>query len=1021
MAGSTQMVSGLSSGIDWATMIDQLIAVDRNSVVLQENKVAAFEEKKAAWQSLNTNLSQLESAIAKLTDPDNFNLFIASLASNSSTDAADILSVSVDDDASVGTFDIIVNQTAANEKLSSTNFSSTSDALGLSGEFILGGQRVEVETTDSLNDLVSKINQANSGDAPSQVSASILTAGQDNYRIVLTSGQSGTEGIDIRDASATNVLQSLGFIDSGTEVANSTVSGALSATFTSADSSVSALLGLDGALSGTTVQIGAHSNLTLDLSQSLTQIRDSINTQAGQNVASIVSEEDDEGTTVYRLKLIGTSFSDDNNVLQVLGLLTGTHGTVAEVQQTGALSQTSAAGGGVITAATTFAQINTGSDAGNVADGDTISIVGTDHDGNAVSGSFTITAAGTSTIGDLLTQIETLYGGGVTASVDAEGKITVTDDVSGVSQLTVSLAANNEGGGTLDLGETTVATSGRTMQIQAGRDASISIDGLTVTSESNTITDVVSGVTLNLLKADSGTTVTIDVQRDGDTLGSLVNGFSGAYNTVIDWINTQMTYNSETQKPGGPLFGDSTLSSIRQGVMNLVTDTVDGASSSLNTLKSIGLELTDKGQMTFDSSTFSSALNTQFDNVVALFAARGWGSTGTLSYVDYGDNSDAGVYSVNITQAAQQASVTGSANLDDVDGLDGDETLTITDKLTGQVASIALTAGMDSDAVAAAINSELNRVYTQVLTEASGHQTTTASGGPAFISALTTLDSIDTGGDNNDLSNGDSITFSGTSRSGRAISGSFIIEDVTTDTMGGLLDAIEEAYDSKVSATIDSNGSIVLTDKQGGTSQLSISLGYSGDGSLSFDTVDETISGRHAIGVSASVDGSGNLTLTHANYGDSYGFSVAQSSNHLGFADQELLGTDVAGTINGQAATGKGQLLSGDEGSAGVDGLTLKYSGTTTGAVGSMTFRLGFAGEMERLLAAYTDPYTGYIDAKNDGFEDSISSLNDNIERMDARLDLKREMMITQFIAMEKMLGQLQNQQSWLSAQLGSM
>ena len=121
-------------------------------------------------------------------------------------------------------------------------------------------------------------------------------------------------------------------------------------------------------------------------------------------------------------------------------------------------SMANIANGSPITAATKWDAI-TGA---NVKNGTTIDISGVDHDGTSVGPSiFTIADAATGTVQDLLDQIETTFGAGeVTASIDAAGKIKITDKTTGISSLSVSLTVHNPAGppaGYLNLGMTAVS------------------------------------------------------------------------------------------------------------------------------------------------------------------------------------------------------------------------------------------------------------------------------------------------------------------------------------------------------------------------------------------------------------------------------------------------------------------------------------------------------------------------------------------------------------------------------------
>ncbi len=100
-------------------------------------------------------------------------------------------------------------------------------------------------------------------------------------------------------------------------------------------------------------------------------------------------------------------------------------------------SKVNTAGGSAITAATVWNKI-TGA---NVQDGTTIVITGKKHDGTAVAGTYTINNAVTGTVQELLDKIGTTLGG--TASITADGRIEVTDNTTGASQLAMTLTTTN--------------------------------------------------------------------------------------------------------------------------------------------------------------------------------------------------------------------------------------------------------------------------------------------------------------------------------------------------------------------------------------------------------------------------------------------------------------------------------------------------------------------------------------------------------------------------------------------------
>jgi flagellar hook-associated protein 2 len=1022
MASGAVSFSGLSSGVDWKSMIDQLIQLDHKRVELVSTRQSEQQSKLKAWQDFNTKLLALKSAADGLRAAGAFNLYRTSVNSSSATDADDILTVSAGDEAVPGTYSFEILQTATAQKLSSRSLASQSEALGGSyaGGILVNGRLVTVDADDTLTDVRDKINALNSGANASKVAASIVSYSPSDYRLILSGETEGADGIGLQQVGGENVLQSFGFTTSANTIKRATSDGAESDRFSSSSTSVASLLGLSSAPSGN-VTIGGQA-VTIDLSRSLTQIAADIDGLSG--VAAEVVSETKDGVTTYRIDVSGTtSFLDENNVLQSLGILRGTYGSAQEVLTSDTAN--TLVGGGPVTAASMWAQIDTGGGANTVANGDTITIRGTKHDGTAVSASYTINDRTGDTVQGLLDAIESTFGD-VTASVTADGKIQVTDNVSGGSGLAATLISNNEGGGDLDMGTLSFMQRGYTMEIRAGQDARFKVDGNYLTRSSNTVTDAISGVTLNLLKAEAGTTVTVNVSRDTDGLTSQIKGFVDKYNDVMGFIATQQSYDAKNQKPGGVLFGDGTLSSVKSDIINNVVTGVWGVSSQFSILGMVGINLDNQGRLTVKEDTLQGYLRTNFDDMRRLFGPSGTTSAGGLAYVTYGRDTKPGTYAVNITQAATRGTVAGATDLSS--GLSGDDTLTIT--VGTATARVSLTAGMTLDEIVSAINGELDSSWAESLV---GSRALYADAGMgASITDLTTWGELyDDTGASAGLQNGDAIRFSGTDRSGRSVSGSYTIGDVNTDTVRGLLSAIEGAYNHGVIASIDASGRITVTDKTTGTSNLSVTItgpvGRNLDlGNIDVDPTgsDGSREGRYGMALTASASDDGtHLVLSHNEYGSERTFTVSQANGLVlgGGLDNTYAGLDVAGTINGEAAIGKGQRLAGSDGQASVDGLVVRYTGTSTGEVGSVTLTLGVAEAFYRSLFQITDSFEGYVTSKQTSIQSSIDRMGTQIESMEAQLERRRAQLTNQFVAMETLLSKLQNRSAWLAQQIESL
>lgn len=162
-------------------------------------------------------------------------------------------------------------------------------------------------------------------------------------------------------------------------------------------------------------------------------------------------------------------------------------------------------------------------------------------------------------------------------------------------------------------------------QSWAARDASLVINGLTITKSSNTINDVITGVTMSLKKDSAGSTLTLDVSTDMDAIKAKINSFVMTYNSLVATIKDLR--GSATGK--GLLRSDSTVSLIHAGVRGLTAITYGGLS-----LVDLGVSTDKLGVMSFDSAKFDGKLSSDSNSVTSMLNKMANGLETTLdSYV----------------------------------------------------------------------------------------------------------------------------------------------------------------------------------------------------------------------------------------------------------------------------------------------------------------------------------------------------------------------------------------------------
>ena len=181
-----------------------------------------------------------------------------------------------------------------------------------------------------------------------------------------------------------------------------------------------------------------------------------------------------------------------------------------------------------------------------------------------------------------------------------------------------------------------------TTSTQDAQLAQLIVDGINVTSNSNTVTGVIAGVTLNLnaiSATDPGqptgyTPTKLDIVADPGTLKEKISAFVSSYNQVMEWIkegyaeeetttDTSDTTDTDTEEDllSDYLRGDATVNTIKRGLQSVLTDTVQG-SGSLKLLSQIGISTTKDGTLLVNNTKLDAALDKGLDGMTKLLAGE---------------------------------------------------------------------------------------------------------------------------------------------------------------------------------------------------------------------------------------------------------------------------------------------------------------------------------------------------------------------------------------------------------------
>ncbi len=196
---------------------------------------------------------------------------------------------------------------------------------------------------------------------------------------------------------------------------------------------------------------------------------------------------------------------------------------------------------------------------------------------------------------------------GVTASA--------VTDANGVR---VALVSNNSGSASDFSIQPTPGTSSSSLFTRAstGANASLTVDGVPISSATNTVTGAINGVTLSLNGQAPGSEVVLTVGPDAGSAEQAVNAFVSAYNNLVQQVTSEFAYDS-TNQTSGPLSGDSTVRLLQSSL--LAAPSYSAASGSITSLADLGITMNDDGTLSVDSSTLNAAIQNNSSAVQAFF------------------------------------------------------------------------------------------------------------------------------------------------------------------------------------------------------------------------------------------------------------------------------------------------------------------------------------------------------------------------------------------------------------------
>ena len=635
---------GMVSGINTQQVIQAELQSFQNPITNLQKELSANNGFISDYQQINTDLTTMQGAAATLSVASGWN---ARSATSSDTNVATATAAAGTPTGSVQ-FSVAA-LAAANSLVSSGSVSATSQIVTSASSLLLstGGGQLGFATLANGSGVTLGSHTISVSQSSQAASASGTAAlGSQASGINVTTGSNDTLGVTV-DGTAYNLT--LAASPSG-GYSGSQLLSAVQSAISSAGASGVLQAGYDSAghLILSTVSQGSSQTLQITGGSALSTLGLSATSSTG--VDAVVNLDGTANT--FSTVTAGSTLT-----------LNGPSGETVSATLLGSSAQANVAGSLISAGSVTATNVSTGS--GSLSD-----VV------NAVNGA----------------------GAGMVASAVQTG----TGQY--VLQLSSSTTGTN-GDLSIDQGVFSGSSLGALKTAVAGQNAQIQIggsSGYTISSQTNTFTGLLPGLTVNVAQVSSNP-VTVTVGKDASATASSVKSLVDDANAVLSDLQKYGGYNEATKK-GGPLMGSATL----QGLTNQILGAFAAAAgtSTLGSAASVGIKISN-GQITFDQTAFETAFNANSTQVQNLFTQGGTFAPASSSYTgqvqfSFASNStQPGTYAVSVSQSATQAQATGSV----LSGaaVTAGETLTIGSGSAS--ASFTTSAGQSLTSIATGLNS----------------------------------------------------------------------------------------------------------------------------------------------------------------------------------------------------------------------------------------------------------------------------------------------------------------------------
>jgi len=261
---------------------------------------------------------------------------------------------------------------------------------------------------------------------------------------------------------------------------------------------------------------------------------------------------------------------------------------------------------------------------------------------------------------------------GVTATVLNTGsgyKLVLNSDETGIAnEIEIQVTDTGDGSDTDENGLSRLSYTAGALNLdlsQAAVDAAFELNGVPITRSSNTVDDVIPGVTLSLTGTNDGAPSSLVVANDTEEVVTKVKEFIEKFNALQTLINDNSEFDPSGASENGLLLGDATTRTMMAQVRRVLGNAVGGLeSANVRSLSEVGISTDYKtGLLNFDESTFNKKLASDPKDVAAIFGEQGRVSDSQVKFETASINTKPGSYAINVTTAATKAELSGTVSL----------------------------------------------------------------------------------------------------------------------------------------------------------------------------------------------------------------------------------------------------------------------------------------------------------------------------------------------------------------------